>query len=181
MSDSAQDFFDAVVAPALAEYRDAEVELTKASLDGDANRLEAALALVFRRARTAAIELHQFTDRVVTEHPAWAPALANEATRKWLMSNHCSRRPDDVHVLHDVADAFKHAKLTRQRKDRPWLVASDKAVVSIATGFGELGWGEGKWSGVAQTIIEQPDGRKRALSFVLETAEDAWLRAMGRR
>jgi hypothetical protein len=181
MSDSAQDFFDAVIAPALDEYREAEGELMQASLSGNAEQLEAARALAFRRARTAVIELHQFTDRVATECPPWGPTLAIAGTRDWLMNNHCSRRRDDMHALQDVADAFKHAKLTRPRKGRPWLVASDKAVVSAAAGFGELGWGEGKWGGAEQTVVEQPDGRKRALSFVLETVEDAWLRAMGRR
>jgi len=179
VSDAAQDFFDSVVEPALADYETAEAELTAAVKAADASRLAEARALAMRRARTAAIELHQFGDRVVSERPPWVPQTNLGGLRQWLMTQ-CDRRPDDVQVLHDVADAFKHAVLTNPRKGRSWFVQTDKAIVNTSTGYGALGYGEGKYGGIEEVIVEQPDGRKRSLSFVLGTAKGAWLKAMGR-
>ena len=66
MTDSAQEFFDLIVDPALLEFRAAEAELAQASIASDPLRLDQARANAMRRARTAAIELHQFADRVGT-------------------------------------------------------------------------------------------------------------------
>lgn len=180
MSDSTQDFFDAIVDPAIEEFRAAEDELCAASLAKDEDRLERARSVAMRRARQAAIELHQFADRVSSDRPPWAAALNPEGLRNWLMTDHCDRRPDDVLVLHDVADAFKHAALTNPRKGRAWLVRTDRAVIMTSTGWGELGWGEARWDGPEQVIIKQEDGSKRSLIFVLDTVRNAWRRAMGR-
>ena len=179
MTDPTKDFFDLIVEPAIDEYLDAECALTAAEGAGDPAGLEAARALALRRARTAAIELHQFADRVMTNGPAWAPTGTITHLRDWLRTNHgrqINGQPvEDFDLLHDVADAFKHAQLTR---DWPWLVQDDKVVVSSATGFGELGWGEATWSGVQAITIEKTDGKKRAMSLMLSTVRDAWRSAM---
>ena len=181
MTDPTKDFFDLIVEPAIDEYLDAECALTAAEGAGDPAGLEAARALALRRARTAAIELHQFADRVMINGPAWAPPGTIKQLRDWLRTNQgrqINGQPvEDFHLLLDVANAFKHAQLTHTR-DRAWLVQDDKVVVSSATGFGELGWGEGKWGGAQAIIIEKTDGKKRAMSLMLSTVRDAWRSAM---
>ena len=181
MADDAQEFFDTIVEPALRDFRDAEDDLVRAYISKDEAWLNRARPVAMRRARNASIELHQFADRVTEVSPPWAAGMKPDDLRKFLMDNHCKRRPNDVLVLHDVADAFKHAKLHWPRKGgRAWFVRSDRAVISSTAGWGELGWGEGRWGGPEQIVIELVDGTKRSLLFVLDTVADAWRSAMGR-
>lgn len=175
-------FFATIVMPAFREYERAEEILTQAVVHsvGDAHD---ARMLVMRRARTASIELHQFVDRVATVKPKWAvPGKARDVMR-WLKVNHL-RQIDgvpvpDIEILHDVADAFKHAELSQARQERDWFVKTDSAIISTGTGYGRLGWGEGKYGGVEQVVVRLRDGRYRALSLILKSVAEAWERAMG--
>lgn len=177
--DAATSFFELIVEPALAEYDDAEEVLTQATVHGIGNA-DAARALVLRRARTASIELHQFADRVLAEAPTCFQGSKVSDVRAWLKAGFVRRangQPvDDLAVLHDAADVFKHAQLTRQS----WYLKTDRAVIRTATGFGQLSWGEGKFGEIEQVIVELLDGRPRALSHVLWTVRDAWAAAMGK-
>ena len=178
-TDAATEFFELVVEPALAEYDHAENVLTDATLNG-IGRPDDARALVLRRARTASIELHQFTDRVLASTPHWSQGSKIDQIREWLRTGFMRRvneQPvDDLAILHDVADAFKHAQLTR----RAWFLKTDRAVIRTATGFGRLDYGEGKFGGTEQVIVELMDGRQRALSLIFWTVRDAWAAAMGK-
>jgi hypothetical protein len=82
---------------------------------------------------------------------------------------------DDVALLRDVADAFKHQKL-----DRPSAtVDGAHAIITTGTGWGKLRWGEGKWGGAEQVIVERKNGDQRALSSVMQNVFDAWLTLLG--
>jgi hypothetical protein len=180
--DPTQTFFDEIVEPAFREYQEAEDELTRAAAEDEPIRLAEARNRALRRARTAAIEMHQFADRVTADKPSWCPTTATATVQKvrdWLMSDYASPQ-HDVQVLHDAADAFKHGELTMSRKGRDWFVEDDRMIVSAKTGYGMLGWGEGKFSSAEEIIIEQKDGSPRSMLFVLTTVQHAWLRAMGR-
>jgi len=84
------------------------------------------------------------------------------------------RKVDDVSLLRDVADALKHAILSRHLDERQ--VSANEAVLVIATGFGEMSYGEGKYGGADQVVIATRSG-KRALSSVLQNVIDAWRRS----
>ncbi|MCB2047748.1 MAG: hypothetical protein KDE32_05910 [Novosphingobium sp.] len=172
MTDTARQFFDRVVEPAIFEYNEAEVALTEA-LSGSAEKIDDAREMALRRACSAAVELHQFADRVLSVSPNWSHGDNLKGLRTWLSDTHVRRvngEPvEDLEILHDVADAFKHAKLTRHCKQ----VQSDRAVVFLATGYGELSSGEGKYGGVEQVVVRLKNGDLRALSSVLWTVRDA--------
>ena len=178
--------FDEIVEPARVEFEEAEHRLTAAVAGGPgAPDLEAARALVLRRARAAVVELHQFVDRVHAARPSWAPAGSLPELRASLQRDHCrflrgTEPVDDVDLLHDLADAFKHVSLDRPTKGRERVVTHEGAVVRLATGYGDLAFGEGKFGGVEQLIVERVDGRQRAVSSVLLNVSDAWAKAMGR-
>jgi len=64
--------------------------------------------------------------------------------------------------------------------DRPnATVAGAEAIVTIGSGWGKLRWGEGKWGGVEQMIVERTNGDQRALSSILQNVFDAWLLLLG--
>lgn len=81
----------------------------------------------------------------------------------------------DVELLRDVADAFKHFKL-----DRPSTrVAGADAVVTCRSGYGKLGFGEGKYGGGYQVVVADVAGKERALTSVLQNVVDAWRETLG--
>ena len=81
----------------------------------------------------------------------------------------------DLSVLGAVVDAYKHFHLTSSSR----AVKTVGATIVVATGWGELGWGEGKYGGVDQVIVQLNDGSKRALSSILQNVIDMWRRVMG--
>jgi len=76
---------------------------------------------------------------------------------------------DDISLLRDVAEAFKHHKPARPSI----TVASSQHIITIASGWGELRYGEGKNGGDEQVLVIRKDGEKRALSSILQDAFDA--------
>ena len=71
-------FFERIVEPAIREFDAADDALD------DAADLDDARSLAMRRARTAAIELHQFCDRVFDSAPEWRSRGGLEGIRDWL-------------------------------------------------------------------------------------------------
>jgi hypothetical protein len=82
---------------------------------------------------------------------------------------------DDVTLLRDLADAFKHHKLGRPNA----TVDGADAIIMTGTGWGKLRWGEGKWGGAEQVIVKRKNGDQRALSSVMQNVFDAWLTLLG--
>lgn len=80
----------------------------------------------------------------------------------------------DLTLLGAVVDAFKHAEL--RNKARP--VTSIRATVVTSTGYGELGFGEGKYGGIDQVIVRIHGQNSRALSLILQNNMDMWRRVL---
>jgi hypothetical protein len=107
-----------------------------------------------------------------TVRPALRAYLAAEAL---FLREPRSPVPDDMALLRDTAEAFKHFKLDRTSA----TVADANSVATISTGYGVARWGEGKWGGAEQCMVTRKDGDKRALSSVLQNVFDAWLTLQG--
>jgi hypothetical protein len=127
-------------------------------------------------ARTAAVELHQFADLVANEPTPELPPFKNADAARFAVKPHCvfirtATLIDDVHLLGDVADAFKHHKLDRKTA----TITGAKAIVTLGSGYGEMHLGEGKNGGAEQVLIIQKSGGKRALSSILQNVFDAWM------
>lgn len=174
-------FFE-IVLPAWQAYRAAEAALTAATNSGDESAAARARYVALREAGAASFYLHHFAEIALRARPPWLPTENNDlrSLRAWL-AGHCTdlrsdRLVDDVRLLGDVADALKHAVLTRNPDDR--LVEANDAVLLADTGFGGGRYGEGKFGGAEQVIILSKTGR-RALSGVLQNVVDAWLRGAG--
>jgi len=167
--------FDQYVIPALAEYHAAEVALTTAIQSK--NDVAAAEALVQRRSRSAAIELHQFADRVFHEKPSWLPApKAVQDVRDWLVTRLSGLAAEDVPLVGDVADGYKHVVLERKSAH----TNGEEAATISTMGYGQGAYGAGKFGGCPQMIITTNDGRKRQLSSILLSVANSWLDAMGK-
>jgi len=168
------DHFESVVRPALRNYARAEDALTEAVSSGDEKTVYDARRAVMLAARQAVDVLHHFADFVLKE-PSTLPFSKIEDVRTALNAQCVFLRTttfaDDVALLRDVADAFKHHK-----PDRPSasvVVSTD--VVPACRGWGTLRWGEGKWGGADQVILTMRNGDRRALSSVLQNVFDAWM------
>jgi hypothetical protein len=133
-------------------------------------------------ARQAAFELHNMADFVLANPVAPTTGLQDLGALRAAVQSHLiflrePRAPhvDDVALLRDVADAFKHHRL-----DRPSAtVSGSEAVIMTGTGWGKLRYGEGKWGGVEQVVVERKSGEQRALSSVTQNVSDAWMTLLG--
>jgi len=165
-----------IVRPALRDYLSAESALNDAHRSNDTGAIEAARTVVIRTARTAAVELHQFADLVANEPTPTLPAFNTPTDVRTALKPHCvfgrtTTLIDDVHLLGDVADGFKHHKLNRSTA----TITGANAVVMLGSGFGEMRFGEGKFGGGEQVLVTQKSGEKRALSSILQNVFDAWM------
>src|SRR6267142_279731 len=170
------DHLENVVRPALRDYLSAEMVLNDAHRSNAADAIEVARKAVMRAARIAAVELHQFADLVANEPTPELPPFKNAEAARFAVKPHCvyirtATLIDDVHLLGDVADAFKHHKLDRKTA----TITGAKAVVTLGSGYGEMHFGEGKYGGAEQVLVIQKSGGKRALSSILQNVFDAWM------
>jgi hypothetical protein len=170
---------DQTVRPALRAYLNAEKVLTTAQADGDSIALDAARGDVMRTARTAATELHHLADFALHNGPPHFADISEvraavQAKVQFLRESKAPV-PDDVTLLRDTAEAFKHFKL-----NRPSATVTDaNAVAAISTGYGVARWGEGKWGGAEQCMVTRKNGDKRAMTSLLQNVFDAWLVLLG--
>jgi hypothetical protein len=155
-------------------YINAEIVLNDAHESKEPDAIEAARQSVMRKARNAAVELHQFADFVANEPTPTLPRFKNAEMARLTLKPYCvfirTTTPiDDVHLLGDVADAFKHHKLSRKSA----TITGSKAIVTFGSGYGEMHFGEGKSGGAEQVLVIQNSGGKRALSAILQNVFDA--------
>lgn len=169
------DHLNSVVRPSLRNFAAADREFVAAQ--AAAVGVEEARQVVMLAARQAAVELHHFSDFVLN-NPAPPIVFTDVAAVRASVQSHLIflREPkvpivDDVALLRDVADAFKHHKLDRPNA----TVDGADAIIMTGTGWGKLRWGEGKWGGIEQVIVERKNGDQRALSSVMQNVFDAWL------
>jgi hypothetical protein len=173
------DHFDAVVRLALRKYLVAEKKLTETLELTDAAAIKIARQDAMLAARQATDVLHHFSDFVLKER---SPALifaSIEDVRIAVGANCVFLRTetpvDDVKLLRDVADAFKHHR--PDRSSATVQVSTD--IVPVGSGWGQMRFGEGKYGGAEQVIITTKDGNKRALSSVLQNVFDGWILLLG--
>lgn len=172
--------FVEIVIPAWQAYLRAEDELSRAIVEKRDS--ERAQFDALREGGAAVFYLHHFADIVAAERPQFLPADVRSVAQiqQWLAANcrmlRTATPSTDVSLLGDIADALKHSHLTRRLEERD--VATRDAVVVIGSGFGTLGFGEGKFGGIDQVLILANSGT-RPLTSVLQNVIDAWRTAMG--
>jgi len=162
--------FDRIILPALAEYKLAEITLTQALTSGNLENLNVVRDELMRRARTASIELHQFTDFVLSEgNIVDIGKIRNKLDMKCVFLR-TNNKVKDVSLLRDIADAFKHHTLSRKNT----RVVGSSAIIACQTGYSVLFYGEGKNGGVEQIVVTQANGEQRALSSIIQNVSDVW-------
>ena len=172
--------FYEIVIPAWQAYLAAEARLTDAVNSGNDEASKRAGYDALREGGAAIMYLHHFAEVVMRARPGWLPDEISSAgeLRRWV-TDHCTmlrtdRKVADVELCGDVADALKHAILTRNLDARQ--IRENDAVLALSTGYGELSFGEGKYGGTQQVIVLANSGT-RALSSVLQNVIDAWRRS----
>jgi hypothetical protein len=172
--------FYEIVIPAWQAYLAAEQRLTDAL--AAKNGMSRARYDALREGGAASSYVHHFGEVVLRARPAWLPKSiqAPHEIIGWL-APHCTmlrttRLVPDVELLRDVADALKHAILTRRAAQRQ--VGANDAVLAMGSGFGMLRFGEGKYGGIEEVLVKATTGT-RALSGILQNVVDAWRRVAG--
>ena len=64
-------------------------------------------------------------------------------------------------------------------EDRLRTIDGAEAIIMTGIGWGKLRYGEGKWGGIEQVIVERKSGEQRAVSSVMQNVFDAWLTLLG--
>ena len=160
--------FRSLVIPALTEYSLAEAEVSCGIPEAE--------KAVLRRARTAAIELHQFAERVFHTAPEWLPNVRDENKfREWLGREIAPERCNDFALLGDVADGFKHFELRRQTAQ----INGSESVVLRSIPYGSGAYGAGKYGGNDQIVVELNDGTLRPASTIMLSVCNVWLKLFG--
>lgn len=170
---------DNIARPALRDYVAAEKALDRANASKVQAAIDAARIEVMRTARNATNELHHLADVVLIDCAPRFPDLTaiRQALRAVCMfARESATAPaDDTDLLRDAADAFKHFVLTRSTA----TITGSAAIVSIGTGFGEMRYGEPKWGGEEQVVIQRINGQKYSMLWVLQDSFDAWMTVLG--
>jgi hypothetical protein len=165
-----------IIRSALRAYLAAERDLDAANEAGDPTAIAPAKEKVDLAARQAIDLLHHFADFVCKEPDPALPAFKKPEDVRNVIRPLCvfgrSGPPiDDVNLLMDVSDAFKHHRPDR----RSATVEVSFAIATRYGGYGELRYGEGKYGGAEQTIVTRKTGERRALSSILQNVFDAWM------
>jgi hypothetical protein len=176
------EFFDKHVLLNLEAYEVSEAGLSSVamSLPETSPEFKAATDRAMVAAMNVATPAHQLADHIFHQHHMATPGVVYgtnnvQEYRDYLETKKCvyvgpGTPVRDLSLLGCVADAYKHSDL--RDKNRP--VTSANATVVIATGYGQLPYGEGKYGGVAQVIVRLNDGKERALSKILQNVIEMW-------
>jgi hypothetical protein len=170
------DRLNGIIQSALRAYMAAERYLDAANEAGDPAGIREAREKVDLPARQAVDLLHHFADFVCKEPDPALPAFktpndVRNAVRPLCVFTRTTIPVDDVSLLMDVADAFKHHR--PDRKSATFDVSF--AITTSYGGYGELRYGEGKYGGAEQIIVTRITGERRALSSILQNVFDAWM------
>lgn len=174
--------FREIVVPAWQTYLGAEQRLTEAIQAKNPDRIVRARYDALREGGAAVFYIHHFAEVVLRARPRWLPIEVTTSGETWeWLAPHCTMlRTDevvpDVSLLGSVADALKHAVLTRRVKERE--IQENDAVLVVRSGYGQLRYGEGKYGGAEQVLVLAKSGA-RALTSILQNVVDAWRRAAG--
>jgi hypothetical protein len=178
MQIDARDHFEAIVVPSIEAYEEAEASLSRA-INEDTPYLEKELARysALRLGGAAALYLHHFADIVANRGLPPLPEFngnVRAALEHLAQTSRTNFGTSDVELLGDIADATKHSVLTRRL---PREVEEAGQVLTIARGFGDGPYGEGKYGGVDEVWVLARSGR-RPLSKILRSVQEAWVAAM---
>ncbi len=178
--------FRHIVIPAWRQYLSAERQLTEAAKLSDQEAVEIARYDALREGGAASMYLHHFIEIVVNERPNFLPDDIREikdapsrlgSTRKWLAEACFMLRGDtlcaDVELLRQVADALKHAALTRENLQ----IEGNDAVLITASSYGKGAYGAGKYGGGPTVWVLAKSG-ERQLTSILRNVIDAWHRCL---
>ncbi len=170
------DRLNGIVRSALRAYLAAERDLDVANAAGDQANIRNAKEKVDLAARQAVDLLHHFADFVCKEPDPALPVFKTPSDVRAVVRPICvfgrtATLVDDVSLLMDVADAFKHHRPDRKSA----TVDVSFAITTSYGGYGELRYGEGKYGGAEQTIVTRIIGERRALSSILQNVFDAFV------
>jgi hypothetical protein len=170
------DRLNGIIRTALRNYLAAESDLDVANKAANAAGIREAKEQVELAARQAVDLLHHFADFVCKEPDPALPAFKKPEDVRKIISPLCvfgrSGPPiDDVNLLMDVADAFKHHRPDRKSA----TIDVSFAITTQYGGYGQLRYGEGKYGGAEQTIVTRITGERRALSSILQNVFDSWM------
>jgi hypothetical protein len=170
-------FFEIVI-PAWQAYLAAEKQISL-ELAAGSNIAQRARYAALREGGAASFYVHHFGEIALRARPRWLPDRISKPNQvvDWL-SDYCTalrtENPiDDVSLLRDVADALKHAILSRNLQDRQ--VSANEAVLVLPTTWDEMTWDDFQWD-AEQVSIRTTNGRLRPLAGVLQNVIDAWRR-----
>jgi len=174
------DRVNGLIRSALRAYLAAERDLDAANETRDHAGIAAAKEKVDLAARQAVDLLHHFADFVCKEPAPSLPAFkkpedVRNVIRPLCVFGRTGPSIDDVNLLMDVADAFKHHRPDRKSA----TVDVSFAITTQFGGYGQLRYGEGKYGGAEQTIVTRKTGERRALSSILQNVFDAWMTYLG--
>jgi hypothetical protein len=129
--------FQQIVIPSWQAYLAAEGRLTDAINAKSEEAAKRAGYDALRERGPTTIYVHHFSDVVMRARPAWLPGTIDSVVklRRWL-GGHCSMlrthaTVQDVELCGDVADALKHAILTRNLDVRQ--IRENDAVIALST------------------------------------------------
>lgn len=169
--------FEAIVLPAIGAHRAAEQALSEVGRDAPPEEHARAESLALREGGAAALYLHHFADIVARRGGPGLEDLQGELAQvREFLGILCRRHGggNEVEILADVADALKHAVLTRRL---PREVEEAGQVLTIDRPYGRGKYGEGRYGAPLQVWVLARSGR-RTLSAILSAVADAWQRAL---
>ena len=172
--------FKKIILASLDEFLDVEKKYVQLQNNrGALEEIEKVKFEVIRRARSAAIELHHFSELVLATQPNLILDTSDTQSLNTLKSKlkvlHCQMKPQsnsiqEIDLLCDVADAFKHFEL--RKDDRTIKNSDDVQLIYIAWGNGV--YGEGYYGGFNQVIVKSRSFSVRVLSSVLKKIAQTW-------
>lgn len=174
--------------PVYALFREAEsraMDAFKASgRDASNPAVSDAMKDMERWATLTAVIAYHLTEWVFSGHEAGSEATLRTNSLAKYRDELCASVPmsqglDAFTLIEDVADAFKHYDLTRNKGDR---AASDRKPRNAAElfvdaeKFGTLPWGEFRWGGSPsiQVVTDKVRDRRASLSFAIHKVVRMW-------
>ncbi len=158
--------------PALAEYYDAEDDLSLASKNGAEQSVwQPQARTAKRKAGEVAVALDSLADRAATELGQNKSDIRAAIQNLCIFPGGTFERKGCYARVRGVANAYKHGLLS----DTSLPIASDQDFVIAAAGWGIDGWGVGKFGGI-EVMVNETAGQKFKFMGDAPTCTAAWLR-----
>lgn len=152
MIDSADDYFRIIVQPTVEEYFKDKLSIRKGLL--------------------AALVLHQMADHYALDGKNQLTTEESKSLLKPVLEQLVADYPD-YQLIHDVADATKHAKLSVKKGPSNRQITSSKDV-SVAPGLFEAPFGQGRFSEAIEIYITKIDDTEEPLMPLIIDVFELW-------